>query len=96
MAFQGFGFQCSGFRGSISGISYETRRFRKNSGFTKRHSGLDPEFSAHSMYWMPDQVRNDKSGTLEDHQNFIAQVSLSIKLAASAASGWADTRHADT
>jgi hypothetical protein len=32
-----------------------------------------------------------KAEFLEDHQNFITQVSFSIKLAVSAASGWVDT-----
>jgi hypothetical protein len=32
-----------------------------------------------------------KAEFLEDHQNFIARISFSIKLAASQASGWAET-----
>jgi hypothetical protein len=32
-----------------------------------------------------------KAEFLEDHQNFITQVSFSTKLAASATSGWAET-----
>jgi hypothetical protein len=40
---------------------------------------------------MPDQVRHDDSDFLRNHQNFIIQVSFSIKLAAFQASGGADT-----